>query len=73
MLVAVVYLNSVIAMGEFTQEDYSYAELIPITQEELDLISTYIIPRYDNEVFFDGIVLVNIDTEKNQNLTRIKF
>lgn len=71
MLVAVVYLNAVYALGEYTNEDYPQAQLIPLTQEEFDIVSSYMVPRYENGVFFDGIVLVNIDSEKGQNYVRI--
>ncbi len=71
MLVAVVYLNTVYALGEFTQEDHPQAQLIPLTQEEFEIVSSYTVPRYENGVFYDGIVLVNIDNEKGQNYIRI--
>lgn len=71
MLAAVVYLGAVYALGEYTQEDHPQAQLIPLTQEEFDIVSSYAVPRYENGVFYDGIVLVLIDTEKSQNYTRI--
>ena len=57
---AVVQLGAVIAIGNYTPEDYEglgYGELlfIDITQEQYDVISQYEMPRYENEIFFDGV------------------
>ncbi len=71
-MVAVIDGDVVIAFGEYTQEDYPNNVLVEITQEQYDMLETFIEPRYNGVKFYDNnFVYVMYEGEKYLSITRI--
>lgn len=71
-MVAVINGDVVIAYGNYTQEDYPDSLLVEITQEQYDLIATFIEPKYNGVKFYDqNFVDVQYEGEKYYVLQRL--